>query len=135
MVLVEWFQAQDSDWPAGITQVSMDAIADNVLPAPLALPPAAVIVDPFHLVALGNKASPSCRRELAWAQPPGRRGASRIGGGCNAAGCCAAETLTDDEMAAGRDAIAPGRPVHDPSGGLVEHKQCHIGRCNQPKAN
>ena len=72
-VLIEWLQAQDPDWLATITHVSMDTSATYARAARLALPNAVVVVDRFHLVALANKAVTECRRELAWARR-GRRG-------------------------------------------------------------
>lgn len=64
-VLIEWFQAQDPDWLAQITHVSMDTSATYARAARLALPHATVVVDRFHLVALANRAVTEYRRELA----------------------------------------------------------------------
>ena len=47
-VLIEWLQAQDPDWLAGITHVSMDTSATYARAARLALPHATVVVDRFY---------------------------------------------------------------------------------------
>lgn len=64
--LIEWLQAQDPDWLANITHISMD-FADLRPGRPAGLPDAVVVVDRFHLSALANKAVTDYRRELAWA--------------------------------------------------------------------
>ena len=98
-VLIEWLQAQDPDWLATITHISMDTSATYARAARLALPNAVVVVDRFHLVALANKAVTDYRRELAWALR-GRRGRK-----CDPEWAQrnrllrAVETLTPDELA------------------------------------
>jgi len=72
-VLVEWLPAQDPDWLARITHLSMDTAATYARTARLALPNVVVVVDRFHLVALANRAVTEYRRKLAWARR-GRRG-------------------------------------------------------------
>ncbi len=120
-VLIEWLQAQDPDWLAGITHVSMDTSATYARAARLALPHATVVVDRFHLVALANRAVTEYRRELAWARR-GRRGRK-----CDPEWTQrnrllrAAETLTSDELARVREAMRRG----DPTGGL---EKCWQGK-------
>ena len=120
-VLIEWLQAQDPDWLANITHISMDTSATYARAARLALPDAVVVVDRFHLSALANKAVTDYRRELAWALR-GRRGRksdpewaqrNRLQR--------AAESLTDDELAKVQDAMRRA----DPSGGL---EKCWQGK-------
>ena len=120
-VLIEWLQAQDPDWLANITHISMDTSATYARAARLALPDAVVVVDRFHLSALANKAVTDYRRELAWALR-GRRGRksdpewaqrNRLPR--------AAESLTDDELAKVREAMRRA----DPSGGL---EKCWQGK-------
>ena len=87
-VLIEWLQAQDPDWLARIKHVSMDTSATYAGAARLALPHATVVVDRFHLVALGSRAVTEYRRELAWARR-GRRGRKCDPEWRNATGCSA----------------------------------------------
>ena len=49
-VLIEWLQAQDPDWLANITHISMDTSATYARAARLALPHAIVVVDRFYPV-------------------------------------------------------------------------------------
>jgi transposase len=120
-ILIEWLQAQDPDWLANITHISMDTSATYARAARLALPDAVVVVDRFHLVALANKAVTDYRRELAWALR-GRRGRK-----CDPEWAQrnrllrAAETLTPDELAKVQDAVRRA----DPSGGL---EKCWQGK-------
>ena len=120
-VLIEWLQAQDPDWLATITHISMDTSATYARAARLALPNAVVVVDRFHLVALANKAVTDYRRELAWALR-GRRGRK-----CDPEWAQrnrllrAAETLTDDELTKVQEAMRRA----DPSGGL---EKCWQGK-------
>ena len=120
-VLIEWLQAQDPDWLATITHISMDTSATYARAARLALPNAVVVVDRFHLVALANKAVTDYRRELAWALR-GRRGRK-----CDPEWAQrnrllrAVETLTPDELAKVREAMRRA----DPSGGL---EKCWQGK-------
>jgi transposase len=120
-ILIEWLQAQDPDWLANITHISMDTSATYARAARLALPNAVVVVDRFHLVALANKAVTDYRRELAWALR-GRRGRK-----CDPEWAQrnrllrAAETLTPDELAKVQDAVRRA----DPSGGL---EKCWQGK-------
>ena len=120
-ILIEWLQAQDPDWLATITHVSMDTSATYARAARLALPNAVVVVDRFHLVALANKAVTDYRRELAWALR-GRRGRK-----CDPEWAQrnrllrAAETLTGDELAKVDEAMRRA----DPSGGL---EKCWQGK-------
>ena len=58
-VLIEWLQAQDPDWLATITHISMDTSATYARAARLALPHAVVVVDRFHLVAWPTRRSPT----------------------------------------------------------------------------
>lgn len=119
--VIAWLQAQDPEWRAGITHVSMDTSATYARAARLALPDAVVVVDRFHLVALANKAVTDYRRELAWARR-GRRGRkidpewaqrNRL--------LRAGETLTTDEATKMHDAMRTA----DPSGGL---EKCWQGK-------
>ena len=120
-VLIEWLQAQDPDWLANITHISMDTSATYARAARLALPDAVVVVDRFHLSALANKAVTDYRRELAWALR-GRRGRK-----CDPEWAQrnrllrAVETLTPDELAKVREAMRRA----DPSGGL---EKCWQGK-------
>lgn len=86
----------------------------NATDARRALPHGTVIVDRFHLVALGNRAVTEYRRELAWARH-GRRGRK-----CDPEWAQrnrllrAAETPIDDEMFAVRDAMRRAHPTGGP---------------------
>jgi transposase len=120
-VLIEWLQAQDPDWLANITHISMDTSATYARAARLALPDAVVVVDRFHLVALANKAVTDYRRELAWALR-GRRGRKSDPEWAQRNRLLrAAESLTDDELAKVQDAMRRA----DPSGGL---EKCWQGK-------
>ncbi len=119
--VIAWLEAQDPEWRARITHVSMDTSATYARAARLALPDAVVVVDRFHLVALANRAVTEYRRELAWARR-GRRGRkidpewaqrNRL--------LRAAESLTEDEAAKMHDAMRRA----DPSGGL---EKCWQGK-------
>jgi len=70
--VIAWLQAQDPEWRAGITHVSIDTSATYARAARIALPHA-IVVDRFHLVQLANQALTEYRRELTWATR-GRRG-------------------------------------------------------------
>ena len=120
-VLIEWLQAQDPDWLANITHISMDTSATYARAARLALPDAVVVVDRFHLVALANKAVTDYRRELAWALR-GRRGRKSDPEWAQRNRLLrAVETLTPDELAKVREAMRRA----DPSGGL---EKCWQGK-------
>jgi len=120
-VLIEWLQAQDPDWLANITHISMDTSATYARAARLALPDAVVVVDRFHLSALANKAVTDYRRELAWALR-GRRGRKSDPEWAQRNRLLrAAESLTDDELAKVQDAMRRA----DPSGGL---EKCWQGK-------
>ena len=120
-VLIEWLQAQDPDWLANITHISMDTSATYARAARLALPDAVVVVDRFHLSALANKAVTDYRRELAWALR-GRRGRKSDPEWAQRNRLLrAAETLTPDELAKVREAMRRA----DPSGGL---EKCWQGK-------
>jgi transposase len=120
-VLIEWLQAQDPDWLATITHISMDTSATYARAARLALPDAVVVVDRFHLSALANKAVTDYRRELAWALR-GRRGRKSDPEWAQRNRLLrAAESLTDDELAKVQDAMRRA----DPSGGL---EKCWQGK-------
>ena len=120
-VLIEWLQAQDPDWLATITHISMDTSATYARAARLALPNAVVVVDRFHLSALANKAVTDYRRELAWALR-GRRGRKSDPEWAQRNRLLrAAESLTDDELAKVREAMRRA----DPSGGL---EKCWQGK-------
>ena len=120
-VLIEWLQAQDPDWLATITHISMDTSATYARAARLALPNAVVVVDRFHLVALANKAVTDYRRELAWALR-GRRGRKSDPEWAQRNRLLrAVETLTPDELAKVREAMRRA----DPSGGL---EKCWQGK-------
>jgi len=119
--LIDWLQLQDPEWLAGITHVSMDTSATYARAARLALPHAQIIVDRFHLVALGNRAITEYRRELAWTRR-GRRGRkidpewaqrNRL--------LRAGETLTAEESAKMHAAMRSA----DPTGGL---EKCWQGK-------
>ncbi len=120
-VLIEWLQAQDPDWLANITHISMDTSATYARAARLALPDAVVVVDRFHLSALANKAVTDYRRELAWALR-GRRGRKSDPEWAQRNRLLrAVETLTPDELAKVREAMRRA----DPSGGL---EKCWQGK-------
>ena len=120
-VLIEWLQAQDPDWLATITHISMDTSATYARAARLALPNAVVVVDRFHLAALANKAVTDYRRELAWALR-GRRGRKSDPEWAQRNRLLrAVETLTPDELAKVREAMRRA----DPSGGL---EKCWQGK-------
>ena len=120
-VLIEWLQAQDPDWLANITHISMDTSATYARAARLALPDAVVVVDRFHLSALANKAVTDYRRELAWALR-GRRGRKSDPDWAQRNRLLrAVETLTPDELAKVREAMRRA----DPSGGL---EKCWQGK-------
>ena len=120
-VLIEWLQAQDPDWLATITHISMDTSATYARAARLALPDAVVVVDRFHLSALANKAVTDYRRELAWALR-GRRGRKSDPEWAQRNRLLrAVETLTPDELAKVREAMRRA----DPSGGL---EKCWQGK-------
>jgi transposase len=120
-VLIEWLQAQDPDWLANITHISMDTSATYARAARLALPDAVVVVDRFHLSALANKAVTDYRRELAWALR-GRRGRKSDPEWAQRNRLLrAVESLTDDELAKVQDAMRRA----DPSGGL---EKCWQGK-------
>ena len=120
-ILIEWLQAQDPDWLANITHISMDTSATYARAARLALPDAVVVVDRFHLSALANKAVTDYRRELAWALR-GRRGRKSDPEWAQRNRLLrAAESLTDDELAKVQDAMRRA----DPSGGL---EKCWQGK-------
>ena len=120
-VLIEWLQAQDPDWLANITHISMDTSATYARAARLALPDAVVVVDRFHLSALANKAVTDYRRELAWALR-GRRGRKSDPEWAQRNRLLrAAESLTDDELAKVQEAMRRA----DPSGGL---EKCWQGK-------
>ena len=71
--VIDWIEAQDDAWRAGITHVAIDTSATYAKAVREALPHAQVILDRFHLVALANRAVTDYRRELAWTNR-GRRG-------------------------------------------------------------
>src|ERR1700712_1736082 len=71
--VIEWIQAQDEAWRAGITHVAIDTSATYAKVVREALPHALIILDRFHLVALANRAITDYRHELAWTER-GRRG-------------------------------------------------------------
>jgi hypothetical protein len=119
--VIAWLEAQDPQWRARITHVAMDTSATYARAARIALPDAVIIVDRFHLVALGNRTVTEYRRELAWARR-GRRGRkidpewaqrNRL--------LRAAGSLTDEEAA---KMHASMRAAH-PSGGL---EKCWQGK-------
>jgi hypothetical protein len=119
--VIAWLEAQDPQWRARITHVAMDTSATYARAARIALPDAVIIVDRFHLVALGNRTVTEYRRELAWARR-GRRGRkidpewaqrNRL--------LRAAGSLTDEEAAKMHAAM---RAAH-PSGGL---EKCWQGK-------
>ena len=120
-VLIEWLQAQDPDWLANITHISMDTSATYARAARLALPDAVVVVDRVHLSALANTAVTDYRRELAWALR-GRRGRKSDPEWAQRNRLLrAVETLTPDELAKVREAMRRA----DPSGGL---EKCWQGK-------
>ena len=119
--VIAWLEAQDPQWRARITHVSMDTSATYARAARIALPDAVIVVDRFHLVALGNRVVTDYRRELAWARR-GRRGRkidpewaqrNRL--------LRAGESLTAEESAKMHAAMR----VADPSGGL---EKCWQGK-------
>lgn len=112
-VLIEWLQAQDPDWLANITHISMDTSATYARAARLALPDAVVVVDRFHLSALANKAVTDYRRELAGRCVAG--GAARATrNGRNGTGCCAPWRLSLRTSWPRCGSDAPGRPLRRP---------------------
>jgi hypothetical protein len=120
-VLVEWLQAQDPDWLARITPVSMDTSATYARAARLALPNAVVVVDRFIWSPWPIGRSPSTGG--SWPGPAaagGAASATRNGRNGNRL-LRAAETLTPDELAKVQDAMRRA----DPSGGL---EKCWKGK-------
>src|SRR5690625_1308742 len=63
-VFQDWLQARPEDWRAGIEVVAMDGFTGYKTATSEALPGAAAVMDPFHVVRLAGDALDDCRRRI-----------------------------------------------------------------------